>query len=260
MPDIVFDMRGAIFVVTFNRPERGNIFNGAMAKILCDKFKSISEDRSIRAVLLRGNGDHFMNGHDLTGYAGDMLAIQDLIFQKVHMFYAVIRDMQVMEKPVISAVHGRVSGAGFNFMLASDLVIASRGTVFNAGFTSHAMVPDGGATFFLPRKVGAARANEILLLNEDISAETAEKWGLINRVADDADFQEQAFAWAEKLASGATRALGAAKRLIAKSFEQDLNAQLALETAYWTTGSKTFDYREAIKAFTEKRVAKFTGT
>jgi 2-(1,2-epoxy-1,2-dihydrophenyl)acetyl-CoA isomerase len=211
---ILFERSGPVFIVTFNRPDRGNAFTGSMAKTLCDKFKLISEDRAIRAVLLRGNGEHFMNGHDLLLYAGDINAIQDQVFQKVQFFYTALREMTVMEKPVICAVHGRVSGAGFNFMLASDLVISARSTIFNTGFTADAMVPDGGATFFLPRKVGMGKANELLMLSEDFTAESAEKWALINRIIGDDNFQSEALSWVAKIAEGPTRALGATKRLV----------------------------------------------
>ena len=144
-------------------------------------------------------------------------------------------------------------------MLACDLVIAAQRTVFNAGFTSHALVPDAGATFFLPRKVGAARALELLMLNEDISAEKAEQWGLINRVVADASLQEEGLALVEKLAAGATRILGATKKLVCSGFDKDLNGQLALESAASTALSKSFDFREAMNAYAGKREAKFTG-
>jgi 2-(1,2-epoxy-1,2-dihydrophenyl)acetyl-CoA isomerase len=260
MPDILFETRNGVLTVSFNCPEQGNAFTGFMAKTLYEKLKQVAEDRTVRAILLRGNGPHFMNGHDLNGYTGDMIAIQDQIHQKVQFFYTAIRDMQVMEKPLLAAVHGRVSGAGLSLMLACDLVIAGRQTVFNADFTSNAMVPDGGVTFLLPRKIGTARAIEMLMLNEDISAESAENFGLINRVVNDADLLPASLAWAEKVAGGATRTLGAAKRLVAKSFEQDLNAQLSLEASYWNAGTKHFDFREAMKAFVAKRPPKFTGS
>jgi 2-(1,2-epoxy-1,2-dihydrophenyl)acetyl-CoA isomerase len=188
-----------------------------------------------------------------------MNAIQDQISQKVQFFYTIIREMHVMEKPIIASVDGRVTGAGFNFMLASDLVIAAKRTVFNAGFTNVAMVPDGGATFFLPRKIGMARASEVLMLSEDFSCADAANWGLVNRVVEDDALQAESLAWAEKIASGATRAMGAAKRLIAKSFDQDLNAHLSLEANFWNTGCKSFDFREAMKAGAANRPAKFTG-
>jgi 2-(1,2-epoxy-1,2-dihydrophenyl)acetyl-CoA isomerase len=257
--EVLFETRGGVLIVTFNRPEIGNAFTCYMAGLMEEKFKAAADNRGIRAILLRGNGAHFMNGHDLSVYADNMKAAQDQILQKVQLFYACIREMQVMEKPIIAAVQGRVAGAGLCFMLACDLVIAAKSTIFNADFTSHAMVPDGGVTFFLPRKVGATRAMEILTLNEDFSVETADKWGLINKSVDADVLAAESLAWTDKIASGATRSFGATKRLIAKSFEQDINAQLSMEAAYWNTGCKTFDFAEAMKAHVAKRPEKFTG-
>ena len=257
--EILFETNGSVLVVTFNRPDKGNALTGAMAKTMSEKLKAISADRSVRAVLLRGNGDHFMNGHEMASYAGDANAVQEQIFQKLQFFYSVIRELQSMERPVIAAVDGNVAGAGFNLMLASDIVIAARRTVFNTGFASYAMVPDAGATFFLPRKVGATRAIELLMLSEDFSPEDAEKWGLINRVVADAALQDEAMAWAVKLANGATRILGATKKLVCSGFDKDLNSQLAVESAAATAMSKSFDFREAMNAHAAKREAKFTG-
>jgi 2-(1,2-epoxy-1,2-dihydrophenyl)acetyl-CoA isomerase len=259
MSEVLFEIRNAVLVVTFNRPEKRNAFSSFMAKLVHDKFKLVSEDRSIRAILLRGQGDHFMDGHDMDVYAGDMTVLHDQIFQKAQFFYTLLREMQVMEKPIIAAVDGRISGAGFSFMLASDLVISSKRAVFNPDFTTYAMVPDGGVTFLLPRKVGAARALELLMLNEDFSATTAEQWGLITRLVENDVLQTEALAWAEKLATGPTRALGATKRLIARSFEQDLNEQLSLEANFANAGIKSFDFREAMKAYVAKREPKYSG-
>ncbi|MDR3424536.1 MAG: enoyl-CoA hydratase-related protein [Alphaproteobacteria bacterium] len=257
--EILFETRGAVLVITFNRPQEGNALTASMAKMLHEKLKAVSEDRALRAVLLRGAGDAFMNGHDMKVFLGDANAIQEQIFLKVQFFYTAIREFQAMERPVIAAVDGRVTGAGFSFMLASDFVVATQRTVFNAGYTPHAMVPDGGATHFLPRKVGSARASEILMLSEDFSAEAAERWGLVNKVVANDALQASSFALAEKLAAGPTRIYGATKRLIDKAFDQDLNAQLSLEATFWNVGVKTFDFHEAIKAHAAKREPKYTG-
>ncbi len=258
-PEVLFETRGSVLVVTFNRPDQGNALTTSMSKVFSEKLKAIGGDRSLRAILLCGAGNHFVNGHDISGFSSDVNSVQELVFQKVQFFYAVIRELQTMERPVIAAVDGRVSGGGFSLMLASDLVIATKRTVFNTGFTPHAMVPDGGATFFLPRKVGMARASELLLLSEDFSAEQAEKWGLINKVVADDVLQAEAMSWAEKVAAGPTRILAATKRLIGKSYEQELSAQLSQESTTWTAGSRTFDFREAMKAYAAKREPKFTG-
>lgn len=260
MPEISFEAKNNVLIVTFDRPENGNALTTSMAKTFSEKLKAVSEDRGYRALLLKGANNCFMTGHDMSGFAGETNDVQEQIFTRVQFFYAVIREMQVMERPVISAVEGTVSGSGYSLALASDFVIAAQGTVFNPGFTSYAMIPDGGATFFLPRKVGAAKANEILLLNEDMSAELAEKWGIVNKIVPANNLHGEATAFAERLAQGPTRIYGATKRLIGRAFEQDLKNHLSQEATTWTTiGAKTFDFREAMKAFISNRDAKFTG-
>ena len=256
---VLFERHSGVFVVTFNRPDKGNALSTSMAEIIRDKLKEIEGDRTIRAILLRGAGDCFMDGSDMTNFSGDVNIIQELAAHKVMFLYAIIRKFRAMERAVIAAVDGRVSGAGFNLMLASDLVIATKRTVFNTGFTPFAMVPDSGATFFLPRKVGMTRANELLLLSEDFSAEQAEKWGLINKIAANDALQSEALAWAEKIATGPTRIYGQTKRLIDKSFEHDLNTQLSQESVAQIGGSRTLDFREAVKAYAAKRKPKYTG-
>jgi 2-(1,2-epoxy-1,2-dihydrophenyl)acetyl-CoA isomerase len=257
--EVLFQTRSAILIVTFNRPDKGNALNTSMAKALSEKLKAVSEDRSLRAILLRGAGDTFMDGHDMSGFTGGTNDVQEQIFQRVQFFFTSIRELLGMEKPVISAIDGRVSGAGFSFMLASDLVIATKRSVFSTGYTKHAMIPDGGATFFLPRKVGIARANELLLLGEELDAEEAEKWRLVNKVVDDDALEAESMALAEKIAKGPTRVLGATKRLINMAFEQDLRTQLSLEATTWNAVAKTFDFREGMSAYTAKREPKYTG-
>jgi len=252
-------MRGAVLIVTFNRPDTGNALTTLMARALHDKLKAVSEDRSLRAILLRGAGDIFMNGHDMTGFTADANTVQEQIYSRVQFFYACIRELQTMERPVIAAVDGHVSGAGLSFMLASDLVIATKRTVFNTDFIRYAMIPDGGATFFLPRKVGMARANEMLLLGTEFDAERAEKLCLVNKVVANDALQSEAVAWAEKLAAGPTRVMGATKRLMNVAFEHDLQTQLSLEATAWSAVTKLFDFREAMKAYVAKREPKYTG-
>ncbi|MFA5040335.1 MAG: enoyl-CoA hydratase-related protein [Bdellovibrionales bacterium] len=257
--EVLFETRGSVFIVTFNRPEARNALTTSMAKELSAKLKSINEDRSLRALLLRGANNIYMDGQDMSGFAGDINAVQEQISHRVQFFYSCIREMMAMDRPVISAVDGRVSGAGLSFMLASDIVVATKRSTFNAGTTQYAMIPDGGTTFFLPRKIGMAHANELLLLGEDFDADRAEKLHLITRLVENDALEAQAMAFAERLAKGPTRVLGATKRLINKSFEQDLNTQLSQEASAWTSVTRTFDFREGMKASAGKREPKYTG-
>ncbi len=258
-PEVLFQTRGSTLIITFNRPEKGNALNVSMAKTLCDKFKILGEDRSLRAVLLRGAGNTFMDGYEMSCFSGNLNTNQEAVFQRTQFFFSCIRELAGMERPVIAAVDGRVSGAGLSLMLASDFVLATTRTVVNAGFTKFATMPDAGATFFLPRKIGVARATEMLLLNEDVDARKAFEWGLVNRVVDPAALEEAAYEFTDTIAKGPTRIIGSTKRLIGTAFEHDLNAHLAQEASTWTLAMKTFDFREGIGAYMANREPKYTG-
>ncbi|MDP9126828.1 MAG: enoyl-CoA hydratase-related protein [Pseudomonadota bacterium] len=257
--EIISEIKGQALIVTFNRPDRGNAMNMDLAMLLFNLLKNATTDRGIRAVLLRGQGGHFMTGLDMQMYTGDVGLGTERANQLMQPYHSAIRELQAMEKPVLAAVEGAVSGPGMSFMLACDLVLAARSATFNCGFTGYAMSPDGGASFFLPRKVGAARAMELLMLSESFDAAQAEKWSLINGVVDDDRLHAEALSWLDKLVNGPTRAFGAVKSLIGRSFENNLHAQLGLEHTYWGTCSRTFDFREGMKAVVAKRDAKYTG-
>jgi len=257
--EILSETRGQSLIVTFNRPDRGNAMNFDLATQLFTTLKNAVTDRGIRAVLLCGQGGNFMDGLDLQMYAGDTNLGVERANQLMQPYHSAIRELQAMEKPVLAAVEGSVAGPGMSFMLACDLVLAARSTKFNCRFTSYAMSPDGGASFFLTRKVGAAKANELLMLSETFGAEEAERLNLVNRTVDDGKLQDESLSWLDRLANGPTRAIGGTKVLVGKAFEQNLNTHLSLEHTYWGTCSRSFDFKEAIKAVTAKREPKYSG-
>ena len=258
--EITSTRRGNSLVVTFNRPERANAMTVDMATQLYNTLKNVTTDRSVRAVLLCGAGEHFMNGMDLNFYTGDLGAALERANQLIQPYHSAIREIQAMDKPVLAAVHGMVTGAGMSLMLAADLVIAGTSARFNCKFSDYAMTPDGGCSYFLPRKIGMARAIELMMLSEEIDAAEAERLHLVNRTAEDWLLQEESLAMLDKLAEGPTRAYGGIKKLALKAFEQDLNAHLGLEHTYFGHSSRSFDFREAVKAHFTNRPAKFAGS
>lgn len=259
--EITSTKRGAALIVTFNRPAQGNALTFDMANQLFNLMKPATTDRAIRAVMLEGAGGNFMDGIDTTAtYGGDFTAALERANQMLQPYHSVVRELLLMDKPVLAVATGSVAGPGMSFLLASDLVIAARSAVFNCKFTAYGATPDGAASIMLPRKIGAARACEMLMLSENVSAEQAERWNLVNRVVDDAKVRDEALAWLDRLVEGATRAMGGVKKLVHKAFEQDSNAQLALEHTYWGASVRSFDFREAVKAHAAKRPAKFTGS
>ncbi len=256
---VLSQRRGQALILTFNRPEQHNALTLDMANQLFTILKNATTDPGVRAVMLCGAGNCFMDGLDMQFYAGDFGAALEHANQLVQPYHSAIRELQSMDKPVLSAVEGRITGPGMSFMLASDLVIAARSATFVCGFTENALSPNGGASYFLPRRIGASHAMEMFMMNEPIDAHYADKVHLVNRVADDDKLQEESLAWIDALAAGPTRAYGAAKKLVMRSFEQDLNAHLGLEHTYYGHTSRSFDFREAVKAFFAKRPPHYTG-
>src|SRR5581483_9792362 len=138
---------------------------------------------------------NFMDGLDMALYGGDLSLALERANQFIQPYHAVVRELQVMEKPVLAMATGMTAGPGMSFLLACDLVIAARSAKFNCKFANYAMTPDGACAFMLARRIGVAKANELLMLSDDFTADDAERWGLINKVVDDAKVQGEAFAW-----------------------------------------------------------------
>jgi 2-(1,2-epoxy-1,2-dihydrophenyl)acetyl-CoA isomerase len=261
--EIVLERRSQALIIKFNRPDHANALTMDMANQLFNILKATTTDRSVRAVLLVGSGGQYMSGLDMSFYAGDVNDALDRANQLILPYHSCIREMQTMDKPVISAVEGVVTGAGLSFMLASDLVIAASDTIFNCGFTKFGLTPDGACSYFLPRKIGASKAIELMMLSRDFNVEEARHYGLVHRVydvVDDHHLHDFAASWLDEIAAGPTKAYGAVKKLAMASFEHDIVRHLGLEHTYFGASSRSFDFREAVKAYFAERAANFTGT
>ena len=258
--EVLTEQRGQSLIITFNRPDHANALTMDMASQLFNILKNVTTDRSVRAVLFCGAGGNYMDGLDMSFFRGDMNKALENANALIMPFHSAIRELMTMDKPVLSMVEGHVTGTGFSLMLASDLVIAGKSARFNTGFAEYGLAPTGGCSFFLPRKVGLSRAVEIMMLCEDFDAPWAERLRIVNKVADDATLKEEALAWLDKLAVGPTKALGAIKKLSSAAFEKDIHAHLGLEHNFYGQTSRSFDFRDVVKAHTEGRPPRFTGT
>lgn len=258
--EILTERRGQTLIITFNRPDHANALTLDMANALFLELKNATTDRSVRAVLLCGAGSNFMDGLDMSFYNHDMNDALETANQIILPYHSAIREIQAMDKPVLAAVEGYVTSTGFSLMLAADLVISSKTAKFNTKFAEYGLTPDGGCSFFLPRKVGVMRATEIMMLCEEFDSERAEKLRLVNKIVDDDKLEEEAIKWLDRLAHGPTKAFGAIKKLAMRSFEHDINAHLSLEHAYFGQSSRSFDFREAVQAEKKDREPNFTGT
>ena len=259
---VLFERTGGLAVLTFNRPEAYNAINGAVMEMLLDALIRCDEDASVRAVLLTGAGKAFCAGGDLKAMQAEAASGGSVgVFLKrlTVTVHGAIATMARMEKPVIGAVNGVAGGAGFSFALACDLVLAAESASFTMAYTRAGLAPDGSSSFYLPRIVGPKRAMDLMINNPSLTAAEAKELGIVNEVYRDASFMAEARSCAERIASGPTRAFGAAKRLVALSPECSLETQMEHERRAIAECAGTEDFREGVAAFVEKRQPKFAG-
>lgn len=256
---ILLERDGGVARITLNRPEVGNALDIPMAHALMQAVLECDEDEAVRCVLMTGAGRLFCAGGDVAAFsaAGDRLpAFLKEITAYLHA--AVVRLVR-MDKPVVTAVNGPTAGAGIGLALLGDIVLADPRAHFTLAYTAIGMSPDGGSTWLLPRLVGLRRAQELCLRNRRVGADEAARIGLITRVADENALKEEAEMLARELAASATRAFGAARRLLLESTGNSLEAQLDAESRSIAALARTADGKEGIASFIEKRPPHFTG-
>ena len=254
-----FELQDHVARITLNRPDAANALDAEMGRELMHAAIRCSEDRAVRAVLLTGAGRMFSAGGDLKGFATQGDALSAHLKELAGSLHMAISRFVRMDAPCIVAVNGAVGGGGMSFVLAADLVLAAESAKFTMAYTRAGLSPDGGSTYFLPRIVGARRALELALTNRILSAREAEQWGLVTRVVADASLAAEAQALAATLAHGATRAFGAAKRLLHHSMSESLETQMELEAQAIAEQARGADAREGIAAFVAKRAPQFAG-
>jgi 2-(1,2-epoxy-1,2-dihydrophenyl)acetyl-CoA isomerase len=258
MPPVLVSTADGVMTITLNRPEKLNAFVTEMHGLLREAITQAERDASIRALLVTGAGRGFCAGQDLSE--------RDMNDPKLDLgggleanYNPFIRRMRALPKPVLAAVNGVAAGAGANFALACDLVIAARSASFLQAFSKIALVPDCGGTYWLPRLAGMQRAMGMALLAERVSAEDAERWGLVWKVVDDAKLMDEATRLARTLATGPTHTYGMIKKALYASPGNTLEQQLDLERDFQREVGRHGDYREGVTAFLEKRKPAFTG-
>ncbi|MEU7162159.1 enoyl-CoA hydratase/isomerase family protein [Streptomyces chrestomyceticus] len=279
----------AVLWITLNRPAALNALTWDQRERVIALLSDASADPAVRAVVVTGTGKGFCAGADLRGgpagggsdrdgpggggsgrggpgnggsdggaapperVAGD---VARMIRRGAQRLVTAVLDC---EKPVLAAVNGTAAGLGAHLALACDLVVAAESATFIEVFARRGLVPDGGGAYLLPRLVGPQRAKELLFFGDAVTAADAERMGLVNRVVPDAGLEKAARDWAERLATGPTRAFALTKQLVNASLDGDRGAALAAEAAAQEINMTTADAREGVASFVERRRPTYRG-
>ena len=254
---VELDEKTGVATITLNRPDALNALTVPMKQELLAAFRRVEREKAIRAVLLTGAGRAFCAGQDLRERLEPGAA--PLGVEVRERYNPIVRAMRNLAKPIVGAINGVAAGAGASLAMACDIRVASDAASFALAFGRVGLVPDSGATWFLPRIVGAARASELALLNDPVGAEDALRIGLVGRVVPAADLTREARAVAERLAGGAPRAIALTKRALNAAWDNDLDAALEYEAHLQDLAGRTKDHAEGMAAFMEKRAPRFSG-
>jgi len=251
---IKLEVTGKVAVITLNDPGSLNAAGMDLMADLADVvLKITSGEIACRALVLTGEGRGFCSGANLA--TRGKTSVKDALGEVYNPFIRALRDLPV---PLVTAVNGPAAGIGSSFALMGDIVVASEDAFFLQAFRRIGLVPDGGATWLLPRMVGKARAMELMLMGEKLPAKVAFDWGLVNRVVPAADLMPTALEIANNLADGPA-SLGMIRQLVWEGLGHSHDEQLDAERHMQAKAGATADSKEGIAAFLEKRPARFTG-
>lgn len=246
---------GPVTTLTLNRPASLNSFTAAMHALLLPALQAAAHDSTVRAVVITGSGRGFCAGQDL---ADPAMAGDADVGAVVERFYKPLAErLRTMPVPVIAAVNGVAAGAGANFALCCDFVLAARSASFIQAFSKIGLIPDCGGTWLLPRLVGRARAIGLAMTGDKLPAEDAERIGLIWKCVDDAQLMEQAMALAGRLAAMSSKALAETRLAIDAAVPLDFAEALAREATVQGRMGRGADFAEGVAAFLAKRPAVF---
>jgi 2-(1,2-epoxy-1,2-dihydrophenyl)acetyl-CoA isomerase len=251
---------GPVATITLARPERMNAFNAAMHADLRDALDQCERDESVRVVVLTGEGRAFSSGQDLTvDLKRDEEGRIDLGPALTRDYNPLVLRLSNYPKPIIAALNGPAVGASMNIALACDIIVAARSAYLQEAFSKIGLIPDAGGTWILPRLVGPKQALALMLSAEAVSAEDAQRMGLVYKVFDDASFAVDVAAFAGSLAAGPGLAYRLTKQAVAQSLANDLETQLDLEARLQAEAGSSDDFMEGVAAFREKRAPRFAG-
>ncbi len=259
MDQILTTTTGGVATIRLNDPDSMNALSAPMAAELERIIAGLSEDRSVRALVLTGTGRAFCAGGDVQSFydnRDDPAEIMQAVLDGLHGAVGRLIDAPF---PTITAINGVVAGAGMGIALATDLAVAAESAMFTMAYTGIGVSPDGSSTFYLPRLVGTRVAMEMILTNKHVSSEEALALGIVNKVVPDDELSDAAAKLAAKLAVGPTLAYVRARKLLRSSLGADPFTQMDAEADGILAAGETQDFYEGVSAFIEKRRPTFTG-
>ena len=257
MPSIITEIKNNIGIITLNRSDKFNAFNKEMALLLQTILNDFGNDKTVKAIYLTGNGKAFSAGQDISELTGENPPTINQILAE-H-YNPIVTTIRTLPKPIVCAVNGVAAGAGANIALACDIVVATISANFIQAFSKIGLIPDSGGTFFLPRLVGFQRATALMMTGDKVMATEAQQMGMIYKVFADDVFSEESFKIAITLSQLPTQALALIKQALNASFTNTLQQQLQIEDTLQQQAANTYDFKEGIAAFTEKRLPIFKG-
>jgi len=259
--DFLYSVENSVATLTLNRPEVLNALTLEIYAQLRDLFDVLRYDDSVKVVIITGAGRAFCSGGDVHKIIGEVLD-RDM---KNHLEFCrmtghLVRNMRLLPKPIIAAINGTAAGAGAVIALASDLRVMADDAKFAFLFTRVGLTgADMGAAFLLPRVIGQGRANELLMLGDDLDAASAERYGLVNRLVPREQVLPAAREWAERLANGPTYAIGMTKTLVNNEWNMDVVSAVEAEAQAQALMMMSADHRAFFEAFKEKKKPEFKG-
>jgi 2-(1,2-epoxy-1,2-dihydrophenyl)acetyl-CoA isomerase len=256
-PVLRYEVDGGLARITLSRPHASNAIDLELAEALMQAATDATEDPSIRAIVLSGDGPTFCVGGDLKSFGPKGADLPRHLKDVATALHVAVARLARHPAPVVAAVHGHAAGAGMSIACSADIVVAAESARFTLAYTRLGLSPDGSATWFLPRLIGLQRALDLVLTNRTLTAQDALEWGIVSRVVPDDRVADEATALAQALAAGALGANGAAKRLMRESLGNSLETQMELETLALAENGARYG-AEGIAAFLAKRPAQFT--
>lgn len=252
---IVYEVKQSVAWITLNRPEKLNSFNEVMHRELLQALQEANENEAVRAIVLTGAGRAFSAGQDLG-------AMDDAVDYGEHLrtrYNPIVEQMAHMKKPTIAAVNGTAAGAGFSLALAADFRLVAENASFLNAFIHIGLVPDSGNTYYLPRMIGHAKALELMLLGEKVTAQQAKELGLVTKLLASEVWEEEVATFAEKLAKMPTKTMAIIKESVQSSWQSNLPEVLEQEAIDQQLVGQSKDHHEGVQAFIEKRSPQFIG-